>query len=266
MGRFFFRLTATKYDDFNGGYMKIALVTGAGAGIGKAIAYALAQQQYCVGVLDIDPNAAATVAREITLNRGWAVSLTADVSDRAQVRAALAVLRQHGPIQILINNAGITALTPFKQIDDAHWDAMLNVNLSGPFILCQEVLGDMEAAEWGRIINISSTSVLTGVAQMAHYTASKGGLIALTRSLALELGPSGITVNNVAPGSVLDTVMSEEHLTQMGTSREAMESRLPVRRVGVPEDIANAVTWLCSDASGYITGQTIAVNGGRALT
>lgn len=246
--------------------MKVALVTGAGAGIGAAIAHALAAQGHYVGVLDIDPNAAGAVAREINAKGGSAVALSADVSDRAQVRTALTVLRQHGPIQILINNAGITALTPFKQIDDAHWEAMLRVNLSGPFILCQEVLGDMEAASWGRIVNISSTSVLTGVAQMAHYTASKGGLIALTRSLALELGPLGITVNNVAPGSVLNTVMSEEHLNQMGTSKAAMASRLPVRRVGLPEDIANAVTWLCSDSSSYVTGQTIAVNGGRALT
>ncbi|MFO7603500.1 MAG: SDR family NAD(P)-dependent oxidoreductase [Gammaproteobacteria bacterium] len=247
--------------------MKVALVTGAAAGIGRACCEQLARAGIAVGVLDLDRDACARVVADIVSAGGRAVSLLADIVQRDQVIAAVAELRKaFGPVTILVNNAGITDFVRFQDITDEDWNRMLSVNLTGTFITTQVVLPDMEAQGWGRVINIGSSSVLSGTAEMTHYTASKGGVMGLTRSLALELGPLGITVNTIAPGSILNTVMSEDRLERLGISREDMIRRLPVQRAGNPDDIANAVFWLAAEESGYVTGQTIAVNGGRAVT
>jgi 2-hydroxycyclohexanecarboxyl-CoA dehydrogenase len=142
---------------------------------------------------------------------------------------------------------------------------MMEVNLKGTFIVTQEVLSDMEAARWGRIVNISSSSAQSGSARMAHYSASKGAIIALTKTLALELGPFGITCNNIPPRFVMNTVMSEQAALSASFSRQAMLEAGPIRRQGEPEDIAGACAWLASDEAGYVTGQTIGVNGGRYM-
>lgn len=246
---------------------KVALVTGAAAGIGAAICRRLAQDGIAVGVLDLKINDARKVAEEIVAAGGRAIALQASVADRRQVQAAVDQLRaEFGPVTILVNNAGITGWVPFEEITDEAWDTMMAVNLRGPFIATQIVLPDMKAAHWGRIINISSSSAQSGTARMAHYSASKGGVISFTRTLALELGPLGITVNNIPPASIAGTVMYEETKHLMPMTPEQAAAMMPVRRLGEAEDIANAAAWLASEATGYVTGQTIGVNGGRVVS
>ena len=246
---------------------KTALVTGAAAGIGRACAMRLASQGMAVGILDINLEGCERVVAEIQAAGGRAVALQASIADRGQVTAAVTKLRQaFGPITVLVNNAGITNMTPFKEVTDELWDLVLEINLKGTFIVTQVVLPDMEAARWGRIINISSSSAQTGSVGMAPYSASKGAIVSLTRTLARELGPLGITVNNIPPGTVMNTLMSEatRHLAQVPI--ETMVQSMPVRRAGEPNDIANACAWLASEETGYVTGQTIGINGGRVVS
>ena len=246
---------------------KTALVTGAAAGIGRACAMRLASQGMAVGILDINLEGCERVVAEIRAAGGRAVALQASIADRGQVTAAVTKLRQaFGPITVLVNNAGITNMTPFKEVTDELWDRVLEINLKGTFIVTQVVLPDMEAARWGRIINISSSSAQTGSVGMAPYSASKGAIVSLTRTLARELGPLGITVNNIPPGTVMNTLMSEatRHLAQVPI--ETMVQSMPVRRAGEPNDIANACAWLASEETGYVTGQTIGINGGRVVS
>ena len=246
---------------------KTALVTGAAAGIGKACAIKLAGEGIQVGVLDLKAEDCAQTVAEIQAAGGKAVALGANIADRAQVTAAVAKLREaFGPVTIVVNNAGITGFVPFKELTDAQWDKMLEINLKGTFIVTQVCLPDMEAAKWGRIVNISSSSAQTGAVNMAHYSASKGAMVSMTRSLAQELGPLGVTVNNIPPGSVMGTIMSEANKERFQIPVETLLETIPVRRMGEPNDIANACVWLCREESGYVTGQTIGVNGGRVVS
>ena len=246
---------------------KVALVTGAAAGIGAEICRQFAAEGMAVGVLDLKLEAAQKVVDEIIAAGGEAVALAADVSDRSQVEAAVATLRDAcGPVTVLVNNAGVAGWIPFEELTDAIWDRTMAINLRGPFIVTQVVLPDMKAAHWGRIINISSSSAQSGTARMAHYSASKGGLISFTKTLALELGPLGITVNNIPPASIAGTVMYEETKHLMPMTPEQAAAMMPVRRLGEAEDIANAAVWLASEKTGYVTGQTIGVNGGRVIS
>jgi 2-hydroxycyclohexanecarboxyl-CoA dehydrogenase len=246
---------------------KVALVTGAAAGIGRACARRLASEGIAVGVLDLNFEGCQKVVDEIAAAGGQAIALQASIADRAQVSAAVARLREaFGPVTIVVNNAGITDTTPFKEITDEQWDRILQINLKGTFIVTQVCLPDMEAAKWGRIVNISSSSAQTGAIGMAPYSASKGAMITLTRTLAQELGPLGITVNNIPPGTVMNTVMSEANRAKFPMSMDALVNSIPVRHTGEPEDIANACAFLVSEASGYVTGQTIGVNGGRVVS
>jgi 2-hydroxycyclohexanecarboxyl-CoA dehydrogenase len=247
--------------------MKVALVTGAAAGIGAEISRRFAREGIAVGVLDINLADATKVANEITAAGGKAISLQASVANRAQVIAAANKLREtFGPITICVNNAGITGFVPFEELTDEQWDRMMEINLKGTFIVTQVCLPDMKAAKWGRIVNISSSSAQTGAVNMVHYSASKGAIITLTRSLAQELGPLGITVNNIPPGTVMNTVMSEANKQRSNIPIERQLAALPVRRYGEPQDIANAAAWLVSEATSYVTGQTIGVNGGRVVS
>jgi 2-hydroxycyclohexanecarboxyl-CoA dehydrogenase len=246
---------------------KTALVTGAAAGIGRACALRLAREGLQVGVLDLDLDGCRRVVGEIEAAGGKGLALQASIADRKQVVAAVGQLRAAlGPVTVLVNNAGITGARPFKEITDDEWDRMLEINLKGTFIVTQVVLPDMEAAKWGRIVNISSSSAQTGAVGMAHYSASKGAMITMTRTLAQELGPLGITVNNIPPGTVMQTVMSEARAAQFPGSIDRLVPSIPARRTGVPDDIANACAWLVSEESGYVTGQTIGVNGGRVVS
>jgi 2-hydroxycyclohexanecarboxyl-CoA dehydrogenase len=246
---------------------KVALVTGAAAGIGRACSVRLARDGYAVGVLDLDEGRCADTIGEITQAGGKAIALGADITNRAQVQAALAKLRAElGPITILVNNAGMAEFIPFEELTDELWDRMFAVNVRGTFIVTQEVLPDMKAAKWGRIVNISSSSAQTGTKVQVHYSASKGAIVSMTRSLAEALGPDGITVNNIPPGSVMGTIMSEANRERFPIPIDQMTANMPVRRLGVPEDIASACSWLVQDESGYVTGQTIGVNGGRVVS
>jgi 2-hydroxycyclohexanecarboxyl-CoA dehydrogenase len=244
--------------------MKVALVTGAAAGIGAAIAKRLARDGIAIGVLDILLDDANKVVDEITAVGGKAIALEASIADRAQVQAAVAKLREtFGPINIVVNNAGITGMVPFEELTDAQWDRMMEINLKGTFIVTQTVLPDMKAGNWGRIVNISSSSAQSGAKNMAHYSASKGAMIALTKSLAQEFGPLGITSNTIPPRFVMNTVMSEKTLSE-SAKKTQIESG-PIRRAGEPADIAGACAYLVSDEAGYVTGQVIGVNGGRYI-
>jgi 2-hydroxycyclohexanecarboxyl-CoA dehydrogenase len=246
---------------------KTALVTGAAAGIGRACSLRLAREGMALGVLDINLDGCKKVVAEIEAAGGKAVALEASVANRSQVTAAVSKLRQaFGPVTVVVNNAGITGFVPFEELTDEQWDKMLEINLKGTFIVTQVVLPDMKAAKWGRIINISSSSAQTGAINMAHYSSSKGAIVTLTRTLAQELGPLGITVNNIPPGSVMHTLMSEQNRERFQIPVDTLLKTIPVRRTGEPEDIANACAWLAAEETSYVTGQTIGVNGGRVVT
>ena len=246
---------------------RVALVTGAAAGIGAACARKLAADGIAIGVLDLDADRCAETVATIQANRGEAIALGADVSDRGQIFPAVTKLREaFGPITILVNNAGVTDFTPFLEITDDLWDFVYAVNVRGPMICAQAVLPDMIAAHWGRIVNISSSSAQTGAVNMITYSSSKGAVVTMTRSMAQEFGPLGVTVNNIPPGSVMGTIMSEANREKFQIPTEVLLSSLPVRRMGEPDDIANACSWLCKNETGYVTGQTIGVNGGRIVS
>ncbi|HKA85366.1 MAG TPA: 3-oxoacyl-ACP reductase FabG [Acidimicrobiales bacterium] len=242
-----------------------AIVTGAGSGIGRAIAERLAEDGHAVAVLDLDEAAAEAVAGELRDKGHAAVAFGVDVSDRQRVNGAVQRVREAlGPVLVLVNNAGLSGFTPFLKISDELWDRIMAVNLSGPFYVTQAVLPDMIEAGWGRIVNISSSSAQGGQQYMVHYVSSKAGLIGFTKALALEFGPKGITVNTIPPGFI-DTPMlrASEEQGLLGTSVDRIAEATPVRRAGRPGDIAAACAFLVSDEAGYITGQVIGVNGGR---
>jgi 2-hydroxycyclohexanecarboxyl-CoA dehydrogenase len=242
-----------------------AVVTGGAQGLGLAIAEALAARETKVAIFD---QATDQIAAEVARLRGAGGIVngyTVDISDRRQVRAAVEHVRADlGPVLILINNAGIEQFGKFSEITDEQWDRVMAINLRGPFICTQVVVPDMLAANWGRIVNLSSSSAQGGQSHMAAYVSSKAGVIGFTKSLALELGPKGITVNTIPPGMVV-TPMLEKAIAEgrFTASLEYFASITPVRRAGRPEDIANAAVFLCQDESAYITGQVIGVNGGR---
>jgi 2-hydroxycyclohexanecarboxyl-CoA dehydrogenase len=246
--------------------MRVALVTGGAAGMGRAISLRLARDGMAVGVLGRNLDTCQGVVSEIEAAGGKAIALQADISRRHQVKAAVASLREaFGPVTVLVNNAAIVDFVPFREITDEQWDEMLEVNLKGTFIVTQVVLPDMEAANWGRIVNLTSCGAELGSELLVHYTASKGGMVTFTRSLARELGPLGITVNTVMPGSIMNTLMSEQWKDQFPIPVATLEQINPVRRTGTPEDIAGACAWIVGEDTGYITGQNIGVNGGRVM-
>jgi 2-hydroxycyclohexanecarboxyl-CoA dehydrogenase len=246
--------------------VRVALVTGAAAGIGAAIARRLARDGIAIGVVDVLIDDAKKVAEQIVSGGGKAIALQADITNRKQVESAVGKLREaFGPVTILVNNAGITGFVAFEELTEAQWDKMFEVNVKGTFIITQVVLPDMKAAGWGRIVNISSSSAQSGAPRMAHYSASKGAIIALTKTLAREFGPLGITCNNIPPRFVMNTVMSEKAFQNANISRDESIQAGPIRRQGEPEDIAGACAWLVSEEAGYVTGQTIGVNGGRYI-
>ena len=232
--------------------MKTAVVTGGASGIGRAVAQRLRNDGFRVAVIDLSPT-----------DDGF--GHLADVTDRAQVDTAVAAIRQEfGPILVLVNAAGVEGFKKFSKMSFDEWSKVIDVNLNGVFHTIQAVLPDMVEAGWGRIVNISSSSTHSGQPFMSHYVAAKSAVNGLTKSLALEYGPCGITVNAVPPGFV-DTPMlrSAESRHLLGGSVEDHVNRTPVRRVGRPEDIAAACSFFVSEEASYITGQILGVNGGR---
>lgn len=240
---------------------RVAVVTGAGSGIGRAIAIRLAEDTAKVAIWDINAEGAAETARLIEAAGGTALAITADCSDKAAIKAAADETRAKlGPVAILVNNAGIAPFTPFLEIEDDLFDKTIRINLRGPFLLTKEVLPDMIEAKWGRVINITSSSVQSGSFAQGHYVSSKGGLMGMTKALALEFAATGVTFNMVPPGFI-DTPM----LRAAPIDVDAFAQTLPMKRVGKPEDIAAAVAYLASEEASYITGQTISTNGGRYM-
>jgi NAD(P)-dependent dehydrogenase (short-subunit alcohol dehydrogenase family) len=242
---------------------QVAIVTGGGSGIGLAISRRLAADGHPVAVFDLNPEAADTITKE----GGTAIGLPVDVGDRDRVFAAVEEVKSAlGPPLILVNNAGMGArMTRFLKLTPELWEQTIRVNLSGAFHCCQAVLPGMVEAGWGRIVNISSSSTHGGQALLSQYVSSKSGLNGLTKSLALEFAPKGITVNAIPPGFI-DTPMLRQSAERgefgPGGIEEAI-ARTPVQRAGQPEDIAATCAFLCRDEASYITGQLIGVNGGR---
>lgn len=239
---------------------KVALVTGGSRGIGRAIAAALARDGFDVGVLYAGNEAAAAQAvSDIEALGRRAFAARCDVADSANVNAAMkAVKAALGPVCALVNNAGIARDGLALRMKDADFDAVLDVNLKGAFYVARAAMGDMVRARAGRIVNITSVSGLMGNAGQANYAAAKAGLVGLTKTLARELAPRGITVNAVAPGFVetdMTGAMGEGVL-------EAALKAVPLGRIGRPEDIAEAVAFLVSEKAAYVTGVCLQVDGG----
>jgi 3-oxoacyl-[acyl-carrier protein] reductase len=247
---------------------RVALVTGGAQGIGAEVARRLAADGARVGVLDLNLDSAQEVAEQITAAGGQAIGLGADVSKREQVQAAVDKLAgEFGGLQILVNNAGVLRDNLLFKMSDDDWTTVMEVHLRGAFLCSQIAQKHMVGAKYGRIVSMSSTSALGNRGQ-ANYSTAKAGLQGLTKTLAIELGPFGVTANAIAPGFI-ETAMTAATAERIGTNidqmREAVASTVPVRRGGLPADIANTVAFFAAEESGYITGQVIYVDGGRGL-
>lgn len=238
---------------------KVALVTGASRGIGAATARALASDGWSVGInYRRDRDGAGAVAASIEEEGGTALAVAADVSDGAAADEMLArITEELGPVLVLVNNAGMTADNLSMRLSDEDWTRVLDVNLTGPFRLTRAALGPMMRRRFGRVINVSSVSGIRANPGQANYAAAKGGLIAFTRTVAVEVARRGVTVNAVAPG-MIETELTAE------LDAEAIAAAIPARRIGTPEEVAACVGFLCSPAASYVTGATLTVDGGMS--
>jgi NAD(P)-dependent dehydrogenase (short-subunit alcohol dehydrogenase family) len=242
---------------------RTAVVTGGASGLGRSICEHLARHGRRIGVLDLDGVAARDAAEALRAQGAEAVGVQVDVSDRASVDRALDEVRAaFAPIEILVTSAAVSGFTPFEEVTLDEWMRTLAVNLTGTFHSAQAAIPDMAAARWGRIVTISSAAGQTGAARQAHYSASKGGVIALTKSLALEYAAKGITANTILPFTVDTPMLRAAQDSNYLPATDVLVRAIPARRLGTGDDIADACAFLCSDAASYITGQVIAVNGG----
>jgi NAD(P)-dependent dehydrogenase (short-subunit alcohol dehydrogenase family) len=245
---------------------RVAVVTGAASGIGLGVAQKLAGDGIAVALLDRDGAGVAKAAEALSATGAKAIGYEADVADRAVLERVFAAVRNElGPVTILVTSAGIESFDAVADITPEKWDRILAVNLTGTFTCMQLAVADMAAAQWGRIVTISSSSAQSGAPRMAHYVASKGGVIGLTKAFAREFAGQGITVNTIPP-TIVDTPMAR-NAAGVGNvpSIETMGSMVPTGRAGTPEDIAATCAFLCSDEASYITGQLIGVNGGMYI-
>jgi 3-oxoacyl-[acyl-carrier protein] reductase len=240
----------------------VAFVTGASRGIGRAIALTLCRANFDIVVASPEVELNEQVAEEIRAAGGQAMTLNLDVTSSESVKEAFAqTLKDKTRIDVLVNNAGITRDGLAMRMKAADWDLVLNINLTGAFRCAQQVLPTMMRNRWGRIVNIASVVGQAGAAGQANYAASKGGLIALTKALAQEIGSRGVTVNAVAPGYIetdMTRVLPEE-------VKARYLAQIPLARPGQPEDVANAVKFLVGEEASYITGHVLAVNGGMYM-
>jgi 2-hydroxycyclohexanecarboxyl-CoA dehydrogenase len=245
---------------------RVALVTGGGSGIGDATSHHLAERGHRVTVVDLDGGAADRVAKAVRAEGGEALGVEADVTDRIAVDAAFAsAVDAFGPVEILVTSAGLCPFTPFADITIEEWRLAIDVNLTGTFHCCQAALPSMVDAGWGRLILISSSSAQRGAVRAPHYAAAKGGVVALAKSLAMAYASHGITVNNIPPSGIETPMQHAGQAAGSLPSNEVMAGAIPVGHLGTPDDIAAAVAFLASDEAGFITGQTLGVNGGQVL-
>lgn len=245
---------------------RVAVVTGGASGMGEATCHELGRRGHKVAVLDLNGEAAQRVAEALRADGVEALGIAADVSDRVSVEDAFAKVRsEFGPVHILVTSAGVVDFAAFTDISVDSWQRLIDVNLTGTFHCCQVAIPDMLAAGWGRIVMISSSSAQRGSPGMAHYAASKGALLSLTKSLAREYGPSGITVNNVPPSGIETPMQHQSQAAGNLPPNEQMAASIPVGHLGTGDDIAAAVGFLCSPEAGFITGQTLGVNGGSVM-
>ena len=242
---------------------RIAIVTGAGQGIGKAIALGMAREGAGLVIADLNEANAGAVKREIERVGGKASALYTDISNEESVRGMIdATLNEYGRVDILVNNAGIFPTSPVEAMQEEEWDQVIGTNLVGTFLCSKAVVPHLLAQCSGRIISLTSGRAFQGAKHGAHYAASKAGIIGFSKSLALELAPYGITVNVICPG-ITDTAQPRGHQTE--EQIYAQGQRIPLGRIGQPEDLAGPAVFLASDAGGFITGQTILANGGGIM-
>ena len=241
---------------------RVALVTGASQGIGRACALALAEGGAAVALMARNEEKLAAVAKEIEAKGGQAAAFRMDVGNEDEVKAAVkSALERFGKIEILVNNAGVTKDTLLLRMKRSDWESVIQTNLSGAFFCTQAAIGAMLKQRWGRIINISSVFGQTGQAGQANYAASKAGLIGFTMAVAREVASRNITVNAVAPGYI-ETAMTENLTPEM---KSKVHEMIPLGRPGTDMDVAHAVRFLASDEAGYITGHVLKVNGGMMM-
>ena len=242
---------------------RIAIVTGAGQGIGRAIALGMACEGAALVIADLDEANAGAVKREIERVGGIASALYTDISNEGSVRGMIDhTLNEHGHVDILVNNAGIFPTSSVEEMAEEEWNRVIGTNLIGTFLCSRAVVPHLLTQRSGRIISLTSGRAFQGARHGAHYAASKAGIIAFSKSLALELAPYGITVNVICPG-ITDTAQPRGHQTE--EQIYAQGQRIPLGRIGQPEDLAGPAIFLASDAAGFITGQTILVNGGSIM-
>jgi len=245
---------------------RVAVVTGAASGIGLGVARRLASDGHAVALLDLDADGISQAVAELEVQGLRVAGYAVDVADRSALEQVYGALRTElGPVTIVVTSAGIEAFEPVLEITPEKWDRLMAVNLTGTFTSVQLAVADMVAAGWGRIVTISSSSAQSGAPNMAHYVASKGGVIGLTKAFARELAGNGITANTIPP-TIVDTPMAQKGVAHGDVPPvEVMAKMVPLGRAGTPEDIASACSYLCSEEAGYITGQIIGVNGGMYI-
>jgi NAD(P)-dependent dehydrogenase (short-subunit alcohol dehydrogenase family) len=245
---------------------RTAVVTGGGSGLGRSICLKLAVDGHRIAVLDVNDDGAEAVAAEIRATGGAAESMGVDVSDESAVESAFARVRDLlGPVEIMVTSAAIAGFTRFDRITLDEWNRYLAVNLTGTFLCARAALMDMVTAHWGRIVTISSAAGQQGAPAQGHYSATKGGVIAMTKTIALDYARRGVTANSVAPFVIDSPMLRQQQEDGKLPATELLTQSIPARRLGEGEDVAAVCSFLCSDGAGYINGQVIGVNGGAVV-
>ncbi|KUI35209.1 short-chain dehydrogenase [Mycobacterium sp. IS-1496] len=245
---------------------RVAVVTGGASGLGEAISAGLAADGHRVAVLDVNADAAEKIAAELRGHGAQALAVGVDVSDESSVEEAFADVRaEFGPVEILVTSAAIGGFTRFDKITLDEWNRYLAVNLTGTFLSIRAALSDMVAAGWGRVVTISSAAGQQGAPRQGHYSATKGGVIAMTKTVARDYARHGITANSVPPFAIETPMLRRQQSEGKLPPNEYLTQAIPAGHVGKPEDVAAVCAFLCTDAAGYVTGQVIGVNGGAVL-